>query len=232
MARRGVTWLVAAAAAVVLSLAVPGVAFAAGTGYAPPPATPTGVPGGFNAVVTTATIQPSGGALTGTINGDVITVTVPAGAFTQATQVVLTSGDVTQIGSGGIAGKTAVLAFGISFVVNGQSFAGTFPTPVTVTVKGNFTSADELVSYNSSTGTWEPVPGATVANGVITFTVTGDPNFAVLASSSPSSSAATVPGATTPVTGKPFLLEGLLAVLLVLFGGVAAWRLSRSSVRA
>ena len=229
MARTSAKWLMAAGATVLLSLAVPGVAFAAGTGYAPPPAAPTGVPGGFDSVVTTATIQPSGGTLTGTINGDVITVTVPAGAFTQATQVVLTSGDVTQIGSGGVAGKTAVLAFGISFVVNGQAFAGTFPTPVTVTVKGNFTSADELVAYNSSTGTWEPVPGATIANGAITFTVTGDPDFAVLASSS---SPATVPGATTPVTGKPFLLEGLLAALLVLFGGVAAWRFSRSSVRA
>ncbi len=211
-----------------LALALPAAAFAAGSGYAPAPgAAAVGVPGGFNSVVTTVTVQPSGGTVTATFDGATITITVPAGAFSQPTQVVVTSGDVTQIGSAGVSGKSAVLAFGISFLVNGQPLTATFPTAIGVKVADNFASTDELVVYDTSTSAWAPVAGATVANGTISFTISSDPDFAVLASN-----AQAIPGATTPVTGKPFLLEGLIAALLVLFGGLAAWRFSRPTARA
>lgn len=211
-----------------LVFAVPAAAFAAGSGYAPAPgAAAVGVPGGFNSVVTTVTIQPSGGTVTAVIDGATITITVPTGAFSQPTQVVVTTGDVTQIGSAGVSGKSAVLAFGISFLVNGQPLTATFPTPIGVKVADNFASTDELVVYDTTTSAWTPVAGATVANGTISFTISSDPDFAVLASN-----AQPIPGATTPVTGKPFLLEGLIAALLVLVGGLAAWRFSRPAARA
>ena len=218
----------AVGAAAGLLLALPATALAAGSGYAPAPVTSApGVPGGFNSVVTTVTIQPSGGTVTATIDGTTITITVPAGAFSQPTQVVVTSGDVAQIGSAGVTGKSAVLAFGISFLVNGQPLTTTFPTPIGVKAAGNFASTDELVVYDTTTGAWTPVAGATVTNGTMSFTISSDPDFAVLASN-----AQPVPGATTPVTGKPFLLEGLIAALLVLVGGLAAWRFSRPAARA
>lgn len=220
--------VIALGAAAGLLLALPATAFAAGSGYAPAPVTSTpGVPGGFNSVVTTVTVQPSGGTVTATINGTTVSITVPPGAFSQPTQVVVTSGDVTQIGSAGVSGKSAVLAFGISFLVGGQPLTATFTTPISVKAAGNFASSDEVVVYDATTGAWAPVAGASVANGTISFTISSDPDFAVLASN-----AQPIPGATTPVTGKPFLLEGLIAVLLVLVGGLAAWRFSRPAARA
>lgn len=215
-----------------LLLALPAAAFAAGSGYAPAPgAAAPGVPGGFNSVVTTVTIQPSGGTVTAVIDGVTITITIPAGAFSQPTQVVVTSGDVAQIGSAGVSGKSAILAFGISFLVGGQPLTATFPIPISVKAAGNFASTDELVVYDAATGTWTLVAGATVTNGTLSFTISSasssGSDFAVLASN-----AQPVPGATTPVTGKPFLLERLIAALLVLVGGLAAWRFSRPAARA
>jgi hypothetical protein len=210
-----------AAAASVLGTAT---AFAAGSGYTPSggTGTPAGVPGGFTSVLTTGTVQPSGGTVTGSDNGDTVTVTVPAGALTQPAQVVLTAGDVSQIGSAGQAGKDAVVAVGISVMVNGAKFTGTFPTPITVTIAGNFASGDEVVVYDPSTAGWSPVPGATIANGTATFEITSDPDVAVLA---PTSSA--VSGATSASTGKPFILEGGAATALVVGGSLFAWRFRR-----
>jgi hypothetical protein len=212
-----------AAAASVLGTAT---AFAAGSGYTPSGGTgtgaPAGVPGGFTSVLTTGTVQPSGGTVTGSDNGDTVTVTVPAGALTQAAQVVLTAGDVSQIGSAGQAGKDAVVAVGISVMVNGTKFTGTFPTPITVTIAGNFASGDEVVVYDPSTAGWSPVPGATIANGTATFEITSDPDVAVLASTS-----SAVSGATSASTGKPFILEGGVATALVVGGSLFAWRFRR-----
>ena len=199
-------------------------AFAAGNGYAPSSGTgtPAGVPGGFTSVLTTATVQPSGGTVTGSDNGNTVTVTVPAGAFTQPAQVVLTAGDVAQIGSAGQAGKQTVVAVGISVLVNNTTFTGTFPKPITVTIAGNFATGDEVVVYNPSTSSWSPVPGATIANGTATFSITSDPDIAVLASTS-----SAVTGATSASTGKPFLLEGGAAAALVLGGTLFAFRFRR-----
>ncbi|MDA8275227.1 MAG: hypothetical protein M0029_07580 [Actinomycetota bacterium] len=210
-----------AAAASVLGTAT---AFAAGSGYTPSgaTATPAGVPGGFTSVLTTGTVQPSGGTVTGSENGDTITVTVPAGALTQTAQVVLTAGNVSQIGSAGQAGKDAVVAVGISVMENGSKFTGTFAKPITVTIAGNFAAGDEVVVYDPTTGGWSPVAGATIANGTATFEFTSDPDFAVLASTS-----SAVSGATSASTGKPFLLEGGAAAALVVGGSLFAWRFRR-----
>ncbi len=214
----------AAGVAVAASVLGTATAFAAGSGYTPAggSASPAGVPGGFTSVLTTGTVQPSGGTVTGSDNGDTVTVTVPAGALTQAAQVVVTAGNVTQIGGAGQVGKDAVVAVGISVMVNGTKFTGTFPKPITVTISGNFAAGDQVVVYDPSTGGWSPVPGATIANGTATFQITSDPDVAVLASTS-----SAVSGATSASTGEPFVLEGGAAAALVVGGSLLAWRFRR-----
>ena len=128
--------------AIVATVAMSPTAFAAGSGYSPsepvPGGTATGLPG---TVVTSTTIPPSGGSVSGAVGGSTVAVTIPAGAFTGPTQAVLT--DATGSGVVPSSGGTSVVTFGVAFYVNGTKVTGTFPA-VTVTV----TSAS--IKYDST----------------------------------------------------------------------------------
>jgi hypothetical protein len=211
----------------------------AGTGSA-------GVPGGFTSVVVTKTVPTSGGTLTGTLNGHQISVTVPSGALTQPVVVAVTWGSPAEIGNAGINGDSAIVAVGLSATnpASGNPVTGYFGQPVTVTITGSFSSADPIVSYSVANARWSTLSGATVTAGKVTFSTTSGMDFAVMAASSsagaktvavtPSTAApvtqATTAPATTPAvpaatagttdvsTGEPFLLEGIIAGVLVLTG--------------
>ena len=72
-------------------------------------------------MVSTCTVQPSGGPCTATVDGLAISVTIPPGDFTIPTQILFSTG-VTPTGVSG----TVVGAFGLSVVQNGSKLAGTF----------------------------------------------------------------------------------------------------------
>jgi hypothetical protein len=209
-------------------------AFGAGTSYSPPPggtggapATP-GTPAGFTTVLTTQVVGPAGGS----VSAGGVSVTIPAGDFTVPTDVSILSG--TPSGLTGLPGGATVAgAVGIEFTQNGSKVTGTFPSPVTVTISNSsITAADQLYVYQASSGTWVPatsdpdITGISVANGTVTFKVTGDPFVALISLASTTS--ATVTGATTPVTGAPLESEGLIGGLLVVAGLLLAWRLRRA----
>jgi hypothetical protein len=120
-------------------------------------------------------------------------------------------------------GDTIVLAFGVNFCVNGSKVTGTFPTPVTVTVTNPAIKPGDTL-YIETTGGLVPVTAATISNGSFTFTITSDPAFVLVAPATPQV-ATVIPGATSVVTGKPFLLEGVIAAGLVAFGTLLLLRL-------
>jgi len=207
----------------------PAAAFAAGSGYTPATGgsgtTATGLPG---SVVSSTTIQPSGGTANATIGNCTITVNVPAGAFTGPVQVTITDASASSVTPP--SGATTVVTFGVGFYQNGVKVTGTFPA-VTVTVSSPSITAGSTVYFVTGSGL-QSVSGAAVKAGSVTFTITSDP---VVEVATPVSAAATsaagtaISGATSAQTGKPFYLEGLLAAALTAFGALllVALRLRR-----
>lgn len=214
-------------------------AWGAGSGYAGGTGTggsgTTGgapTPTGFTDIVTTQTIQPSGGTVNATAGSTTVTVTVPSGAFAAPVQVVVSSGTTSGL-SDLPSGAQPTLAIGIGFEQNGQKVTGTFNSPVTVTISNpSITTADQVVIYDPSTGTYVPVSQATnvanvsVTNGKVTFQVLADPYIVLLASSS-TSAAPAITGATSPVTGVPVVTEAVLGGVFVMAGLMLALRLRR-----
>jgi hypothetical protein len=183
----------------------------AANAYGPPgpPAPP--VPGGYTVVVTSQTIGPAGGTIGPVdVGGIPTTLTIPAGAFPVPVQITLTAPDLAAIGAGGFPGHNAIAGVGIGVQENGSTYPGTFLKPLTLTMSSSsITSSSVVVVWNGTAFVTES--SATVTAGSATVTFDSDPDFAVLGPG-------TVPGATTPTTGKPFLGEGILAGALVLLG--------------
>ncbi len=199
-------------------------ALGAGTGYGGTGGTGTGTgtgspttPSGFTTVLTTQTVQPSGG----TVTAGGVTVTVPAGDVTSPIQVIITQGTISGL-TGLPAGSNPILAYGVTFVQNGQKYHGTFPAPITVTISNPaITTADQVLVYSDATGTYVPlssdpiIENIVVSNGSISFQVLSDP-FLVI--TGPLAAAAAIPNATVAVTGVPTLTEGILGGVLVMLG--------------
>lgn len=215
--------------AVAGSLAAPSVAFAAGSGYTPSgnPTTGGTASGLAGTVVSSTTIQPSGGTANATIGNATITATVKAGTFTGPVQVVMTDATSSSVTPPG-GGKT-VVTFGIGVFENGTKVSGTFQA-ITVTVNSPSITAGSTVYFVTGAGL-QAASGTSVTNGTATFTFTSDPTVEVVAStatttaaagtaSSGGSSGSAIAGATSGETGEPFLLEGALAVALVAMGSL------------
>ncbi len=210
----------------------PVAAFAAGSGYTPATGgtggTATGLPG---SVVSSTTIQPSGGTANATIGNCTISVTVPAGAFTGPVQLTVTDASASSVAPP--SGGTTVVTFGIGFYQNGSKVTGTFPA-VTVTVSSPSITAGSTVYFVTGAGL-QAVSGAAVQAGSVTFTITSDPVVEVATPASAAASGAVgatgvaISGATSAQTGKPFYLEALVAAALMAFGSLllVALRLRR-----
>lgn len=215
--RRLFATLAASVFAVGFSLAMAVPAGAAGQGYgppptAPPPPPPTTCPTGN--VVSSTAIGPGGGTVSGTVDGSTVTVSVPPGAFPDGATVAILDTSSTAVAP---TGDTLVLAFGIAFCVDGTKFTGTFSPPATVTVTNPAIRPGQTF-YQQTGTTLTPVPGVTISNGSLSFSVSTDPDYVLVASIT--TNATVIPGATSVVTGKPFLLEGLVGGALVLAGGL------------
>jgi hypothetical protein len=222
--KRAIRSLLSALGLVAVSLAftaaMAGPASAADDGYTPtstPATTPPPAPSicSTSSVVTSSDVGASGGTVSGTVGTSGVTVTVPAGDFPGGTQVAIVS----------VSGVTVpnpdviVLAFGVNFCVNGAKVTGTFPEPVTVTVTDPAIKPGQTL-FVVTPGGLVPVPSASIGTGSLTLTITGDPDFVLVAATS-----TVIQGATTVVTGKPFLLEGIVGGGLVLLGSLLLLRL-------
>lgn len=214
----------------VIAMAVLGVGFtmvlaspagAAGDNYTiqlPPPPTPAPIPTPTGCPTGTPVVSQSVGATGGTVSAPVggsnVSVNVPAGAFPNGVLVVITLGPAPAVVP---VGDALVLQFGVNFCVNGVKYQGTISPPVTVTVSNPAIHPGQTLFIQEGSSL-VPVQ-ATISNGSLVVTVTSDPNF-VLVAASAAPGATAIPGATTVVTGKPFLGEGLIAGGLVLLGSM------------
>lgn len=209
------------------------VAYAAGSGYTPGTTTvPSGTPGGFTQVVTAQTISPTTTTTTNisvAVDNTPVTVSITPGTFSTPAQVVVTSPVLSQVTSSlsslGLPGYSAIAGLGVNVVnTSGLPLTGTFLKPLTVTVhNAAIKSGDKIVEWNAQ-GTFSTLTSATVSNGVASWTFQQDPAFAVVAPTS------VVTGATSPVTGKPFLAEGALGAVLVALGTGVLWRTRRRNL--
>jgi hypothetical protein len=126
-------------------------------------------------------------------------------------------------------GGKPVVTFGIGVFENGTKVTGTFPA-ITVTVNSPSIKAGATEDFVIN-GVLQVISGAAATNGSATFTITSDPIVEVVAPAATTTAAAgsagsagtagsAIAGATSGQTGKPFILEGGLAVGLILIGGV------------
>jgi hypothetical protein len=213
-------------AAVALGTAGVASASTAGSQSVPPPVATPLPPGGFSAVVTTQTICPSGGVIGPVaVNGAEVTIHIPAGAFTECVQIVITSADLGAVTP--TPGFMVVAGVGVGVSINGVPYQGLFLKAITVDISSPKIDASSMV------GTWNGSafvadPSSATSAGLASITMDSDAAFIV---ESPIVKPAPVPSATTPVTGEPFLGEGILAGLLVL-GGTGGIALSRRRVKA
>jgi len=206
----------------------PTAAFAAGSGYTPTGGTGTTATGLPGSVVSSTTIQPSGGTANATIGNGTVTATVPAGAFTGPVQLTVTDASGSSVAPP--SGFTTAMTFGIGFYENGTKVTGTFPA-VTVTVSSPSIVAGSTVYLVTGSGL-QAVSGAVVKAGSATFTITSDPVVEMATPVSAAAGGTAIAGATSAQTGKPFFVEGLLAAALVAFGSLllVALRLRRRTV--
>jgi hypothetical protein len=230
--------------AILLTQALTG---AAAFGTVTPPGGPpqSATSAGFISIVTTQAVTNAGGTVTGSANGATAAVTVPTGATTNGANVEISTGIPDTINAG--PGNTVVADFSVALVdqSSGVKMAGPFTPPISLTISDPSILATDTVVMVTAPGQTTTVSGATVAAGSAIVTFANDPNFAVISSAAPATTPTTTPaspaspsaatpaisGATSVVTGKPFLGEGLLAGLLVLSGlvvfGTIVWRRRR-----
>lgn len=225
---RMMTAVVTAGAAVLMGTAV----YAAGSGYSPAtnPA-PSGTPGGYSQVVTAETISPSTTTPTKIpvkVDNIAVIIVVPPGTFSSPVQVVVTAPVLNQVTRGiqslGYSGYSALAGLGISVVnTSGQPYKGSFLKPMSVSISNKkIGSGDQIVQWNAA-GVFSRVSSASITSGRASWTFQQDPAFAVLAPKN----ASVVPGATSPVTGKPFVSEAIIGLALIGGGSALLFRTRR-----
>lgn len=197
-----------------------GPASAAGTGYGPGTGQST-PPGGFINTVTSQTVQPSGGTVSATYDGDKLNLAIPAGDFSTPVEVTITAPTLSQISG-------AVAAFEVTFTVNGKPVTGTFGTPVAFTITSSSIKTGDVVDiWNGSS--WVAYPDSSVTTGSAKITITSDPTFAVETASTSTVAAATTATTGIPVLGLAAISFGLVAVGI---GGIFAVRRRRRPIRS
>jgi len=231
-ARRFITYAAGLAVIWVITvgcLAGPVRAAMAASTYGPVPPAGVAPPGGYSNVITSQTITPAGGTIGPLIvDGAVVTLVIPPGAFPVSVQITITAPDLSAVGDAGLHGYEAVAGVGIQVQVNGQRYPGTFLKPLILTIrKSSITASSVVVVWNGTAFVTET--DATVMSGVAVVRFDTDPDFAVL-SPQKATPGTPIPGATRSATGKPFLGEGILAGALLTFGasGIVVGRRRRA----
>ena len=195
----------------------------AGRQSVPPPVATPLPPGGFSTVVTNQTITPAGGTVGPvTVAGAGVTVHVPAGAFPADVQIVITAPDLAAVPTA--PGFMVVAGVGVGVSMNGVPYQGAFLKPITVDVTSPKITSTSLVGAWTGSA-FVPDTSSMLSAGMASITMDSDAAFIVL-------SPTEVPAATAPVTGEPFLGEGIIAGLLLLGGTGAIFTSRRRRVKA
>ncbi len=203
-----------AGAAILVTTGAGGAPAAGGYGP-PPPVTPT-VPGGYSVVVTSQTITPAGGTIGPvTIDGASVTLIIPAGAFPVPVQITLTAPNLETISTAGFRGFKVVAGEGIQVQENGSTYPGLFLKPLTLDTSSSAITASSVVAVWNGTA-FVTDPDMTALSGELKAGFDTNSDFADLTPASGPTTA--IPGATSAVTGKPMLGEGILAAVLLLLG--------------
>lgn len=202
------------AGSAVLVLTLGGTAFAAGSGYAPPSAAVGSAPGGFSQVILNESVPLTGGTLTVSSNGSVFSVKIPAADAGAGVTLAITA--PTSLSSA----DNAILGFGFALAKNGVGESGSFASPITVTVQNSAIHDGDQLNYWTGS-TWATYSNAIVTTGVLTVTITADPQFALVSAPVTPTAGTPIPSSTTPHTGVP--IEGMLLVAgVALLGGAVA----------
>jgi hypothetical protein len=180
--------------------------------YGPPPPPAPSVPGGFSDVVTSVTIGPAGGKIGPVwVDGLLVTLLVPAGAFSAPVQITVTAPIVRAIGDAGFPGFEAIGGVGIQVQRNGSPYRGTFLKPLKLDITSpSLTRSDLVVRWNGRRFVLDHSVDLDRQMAQISFDT--DPDFAILRPTVP------IRGATSAATGVPLLGEGILAGALILLG--------------
>ncbi len=204
-------------------------AMAASTYGAPPLAAGVAPPGSYSEVITSQTITPAGGTIGPlTVDGAIVTLVIPPGAFPVSVQITITAPDLYAVGDAGRVGYKTVAGAGIQIQANGQPYPGTFLKPLILTFrKSSITASSIVVVWNGTAFVTET--DATVMSGPAVIRFDTDPDFAILSPTQTTPRTAILE-ATRQVTGKPFLGEGLLAGALLMIGasGIVVGRRRRA----
>ena len=129
-------------------------AMAAST-YGPPrPGTGAAPPGGYSNVITSQTITPAGGTIGPLmVDGAIVTLVIPPGAFPVSVQITITAPDLNAVGDAGLDDYKAVAGVGIEIQVNGQHYPGTFLKPLILTIRtSSITASSVVVVWNGTAG--------------------------------------------------------------------------------
>jgi hypothetical protein len=171
------------------------------SGTVTPASAPKGaVPMGF-ASATSDLVSATDGTVEAGMSDLRVDVDVPAGEFATPTQITLSSGPTTAIKLP--TGESAVAAVSIAIDQGGTKFAGTFASPVPVTIESlKLAKGAKLFLYNPATKAYvASATGSTISHvvasvGSVTFDLTGDPQFVIAEPAS--APAARAPASKTP----------------------------------
>ncbi|MCL6517558.1 GDSL-type esterase/lipase family protein [Alicyclobacillus sp.] len=164
-------------------------------------------------------VGPGGGSVGGSLNGSRVSLTVPAGAISAGTEVDLTSGPTSAVGSLLSKGQRAVAEVGVNFMAFVR-----FSKPYTLTIANPSIPADAAV-FQITGDVLTPVAGAKVTAGQVEIPGTAGGDYIVIAPE-----VQTVPGATAPETGLPVWPAAVFGGMLMIAGTalVAAGRRKRA----
>lgn len=157
-----------------LTLAVSGAAISlssASGAYGPPPATHSGVPGGYTRVLASKTIGPAGGNLTARVGTTTVTLAIPRGALGIPLQFALRAANL-QLLRQGIArqhvGGTVMLGVAVSGAKpDGTPVRGRFSAqPIELVLRGQgIGQGDRLLHWNASLSKFTLLAGTLRTDG-------------------------------------------------------------------
>ena len=162
--------------------------------------------------MTSVTIGQAGGKIGPVwVDGLLVTLLVPAGAFSAPVQITVTAPIVRAIGDAGFPGFEAIGGVGIQVQRNGSPYRGTFLKPLKLDITSpSLTRSDLVVRWNGRRFVLDHSVDLDRQMDQISFDT--DPDFAILRPTVP------IQGATSAATGVPLLGEGILAGALILLG--------------
>ena len=209
--------------------------FAAGSGYNPGPPVPPGTPGGYSKIVVVKTIplnKKTPTTLEIVVNGSHLYLQIPPHAFKTKVELVITKPNLNAVTKNlykyRLNGYKAVAGLGVEIVnLSGHLYKGKFLKPVFVTIKNKKIGYGDIVIGWNQSGKFFRVSKPLIRKGKVIVKFETDPALAVVSPNKRGRPGSAVPGATSPVTGKPFVGEAAAGLALLAGGAALLYRTRR-----